>query len=101
VLHKTLGGAALPVPYSGFVGAMGWPHQDPGLTDMRYRTPVRSGEQEVGPLSVYGQLPEVPPYAARAPVEARSLGYAEWAVGVGPSVVGVRAADERLGRHAT
>ena len=101
VLHKTLGDAAPPVPYSGFVGAMGWPHQDPGLTDMRYRTSVRSGEQEVGPLSVYGQLQEGLPYATRALVKAHSLGYAEWGAGVGPSVAGVRAADERLGRHAT
>jgi hypothetical protein len=80
---------------------MGWLHQDPGPTDRRYRTFVRSGEQEVGPLSVYGQLRGGPPYGARAPVEAHSLGYAEWAAEVGPSAVGVRAADERLGRHAT
>jgi hypothetical protein len=90
------------VPCSGFVGAMGWLHQDPGPTDRRrYRTSVRSGEQEVGPLSVYGQLQGGPPYGVWAPVEAHSLGYAEWAAEVGPSVAGVRAADGRLGRHAT
>jgi hypothetical protein len=102
VLHKTLGGAAPPVPYSGFVGAMGWLHQDPGPTGRRrYRTSVRSGGPEVGPLLVYDQLQESPPRAAWAPVEAHSLGYAEWAAEVGPSVAGARAADERLGRHAT
>jgi hypothetical protein len=103
VLHKTLGGAAPPVPYSGFVGAMGWLHQDPGPTDRRrYRTSVRSGEQEeVGPLLLYGQLQESSPCAGRAPAEAHSLGYAEWAAEAGPLVGGVRAADGRSGRHAT
>ena len=103
-LHKTLGGAAPPVPYSGFVGAMGWLHQDPGPTNRRrYRTTVRSGEQEVGvgPLLLYGQLQVVLPRAAWALVEAHSLGHAEWAVKVGPLFVRVRAADEHLGRHAT
>lgn len=99
--HKSLGGAAPPVPYLGFVGAMGWLHQGPGLGDRRYRTSVRSGKQEAGPSSVYGQLQVDLPYGARAPVEAHSLGYAEWAAEEGPSVVAVRAADERLGRHAT
>ena len=43
-------GACVPlVPYSGFAGAMGWLHQDPGLTNRRYCTSVQSGEQEVGP----------------------------------------------------
>jgi hypothetical protein len=41
---------------------------------------VQSGEQEVGPLSVYGQLQGDSLCGARAPVEVRSLGYAEWAV---------------------
>ena len=80
---------------------MGSLHQDPGpVGRRRYRTSVRSGEQEVGPLLVYGQLREVPPYAARALVEAHSLDYAEWAAEVGPLVASVRAADERLGHHA-
>ncbi len=98
--HKTLGDAAPLGPYSGFVGAMGWLHQDPGPADKRrYRTSVRSGEQEVG--LPYVQLQEDPPCAGRAPVEAHSLGYAVWAVEVDPLVASVRAADERLGRHAT
>jgi hypothetical protein len=82
------------------VGAMGWLHQDPGPVDRRYRTFVRSGEQEVGPFLLYGQLQESP-CATRAPVEAHSLGYAVWAAEEGPSVASGRAADERLGRHAT
>jgi hypothetical protein len=102
VLHKTLGGAAPPVPYSGFAGGMGSLHQDPGPAGRRrYHTSVRSGVQEVDPLLLYGQLQESPPCAAWAPVEAHSLGRAEWAAEVGPSVAGVRAADERSGRHAT
>ena len=102
MLHKTLGGAALLVPYSGFVGETGWLHQDLGPAGkVRYRTSVRSGEQEVGPSLLHGQLQEGPPCAAWAPVAAHSLGNAEWAAEVGPLVAGVRAADERLGRHAT
>ena len=98
MLHKTLGGAAPPVPYSGFVGVMGWLHQDLGPEDRRrYRTSVRSEEQEVGPLLLYGQLRGNPPCAARAPVEAHSPGHAEWAAEVGPSVAGVRAVDDRIG----
>jgi hypothetical protein len=81
---------------------MGWLHQDPGPTGRRrYRTSVRSGEQEVGPLLLYDQLRESPPCVAWAPVEAHSLGCAEWAAEVGPLAAGVRAADVRLGRHAT
>jgi len=89
------------VPYSGFAGAMGWLHQDPGLTNRRYRTSVRSGEQEVDLALACGQLQESPPCAARFPAEVHLLGHAEWATEAGPLVARVRGVDERLGRHAT
>ncbi len=80
MLHNSLGGAAPPEPYSGFVGAMGSLHRDPGPTNRRYRTSVRSEAQEVGPL-LYGQLQGSPPCAAWAPVRVHSLvGYVEWAM---------------------
>jgi hypothetical protein len=104
VLHKSSGGAALPVPYSGFAGATVWLHQGPGPTDMKCRTfAVRNGEQG-DRLLLYGQLQESPRCEAQAPGGAHSvglLGYAEWAARVGPLVARVPGADERLGHHAT